>query len=348
MTISWNTLLKLAAALLLGWMAIHLARLFELLFVALLIALTLRPILSTLEKLGWPRWMGILVSALLLFGIVAAFIGVLAPTVTSQVGGIIKTLPQLKENVLSKAPEGGTAREAMNQFFASPSFSNPEPLMKHFMAWGTVALTGIVEFFVVLIVAIYFLADGERIYQWLIAFLPPIHRLKLAEASPEILSVVTNYMAGQFITSCLCGAYSFTVLALLHVPNAALLASMAAVFDILPIIGFFLSLAPAILFAATVSPATAGLVALLYVAYHLIENYFIVPKVYGDRLKLSTLTVLIACMAAGLVAGVIGAIAVLPIIASYPVIERIWLKPFLERDTVAKHDAIEAREHPES
>jgi predicted PurR-regulated permease PerM len=35
------------------------------------------------------------------------------------------------------------------------------------------------------------------------------------------------------------------------------------------------------------------LVAALYVAYHLIENYFILPKVYGNRLRLSTLTVLI-------------------------------------------------------
>jgi predicted PurR-regulated permease PerM len=347
-TISWVTLLKLAVALLLGWLAIELSRLFELLFVALLIALTLRPILAWTERRGWPRWVGILFAALLLFGIVAGFIGVLIPTLTTQVSAIIKSLPQFKENLLGKVPASGPTREAFDQLFASPSFSNPEPLLKQFVSWGSVALTGLLEFFVVLIVAIYFLADGERVYQWLLAFLPPLHRRKLSDASPEILSVVTNYMAGQFITSGLCGIYAFTVLAVLHVPNAALLASMAALFDILPIIGFFLSVIPAILLAATVSPMTAGLVALLYTAYHLLENYFIVPKIYGDRLKLSTLTVLISCMAAGLVAGVVGAIAILPIIASYPVIERIWLRPFLERDTVATHEAIDAREHPES
>jgi predicted PurR-regulated permease PerM len=262
-TISWLTLLKIAAALLLGWLAIELARLFELLFVALLIALALRPILSWTERRGWPRWVGILFAALLLFGIVAGFIGVLIPTLTNQVSAIIKSLPQFKENLMSKVPASGPTRDGINQLLASQSFSNPEPLLKEFMAWGGVAFTALLEFFVVLIVAIYFLADGERVYQWLLAFLPAVHRRKAAEASPEIGSVVTNYMAGQFITSCLCGVYAFTVLALLRVPNAALLGFMAALFDVLPIIGFFLSVIPAVLLAFTVSPLTAGLVALL-------------------------------------------------------------------------------------
>jgi predicted PurR-regulated permease PerM len=88
-------------------------------------------------------------------------------------------------------------------------------------------------------------------------------------------------------------------------------------------------------------------VALLYAAYHVVENYFIVPKVYGDRLRLSTLTVLVCCLAAGLLAGVAGVILVLPIVASYPILERIWLQPYLQRGTVQKHDQIEAEEHPE-
>jgi len=116
---------------------------------------------------------------------------------------------------------------------------------------------------------------------------------------------------------------------------------------VLPLIGFFLFAIPAVALAFTVSPTTAALVAALYVAYHLIENYFIVPKVYGNRLRLSTLTVLVSCLAAGLVAGVVGVILVLPIVASYPIFERIWLQPYLQRGTVQEHEQIEAEEHPE-
>ena len=77
----------------------------------------------------------------------------------------------------------------------------------------------------------------------------------------------------------------------------------------------------------------------------MIENYFIVPKVYGDRLRLSTLTVLISCLAAGMLAGVIGVIIILPAVASYPVLERYWLRPHLEPDTVEKHKTIDMQEH---
>jgi predicted PurR-regulated permease PerM len=201
---------------------------------------------------------------------------------------------------------------------------------------------------IVLVVAVYLVADGERVYRWLLAFFPEKHRKKAATASVEIAEVVSSYMIGQLITSLLCGTYAFIILQLLHVPNAALLAVIAGVFDILPLIGFFLSIIPAMIVALSVSPVTALLVFVLYGAYHLVENYFIVPKVYGNRLRLSTLTVLVSCMAAGLLAGVIGAIAILPIVASYPIIERIWLKRHLEPDTVAKHEQIDAEEHPKA
>jgi len=47
-----------------------------------------------------------------------------------------------------------------------------------------------------------------------------------------------------------------------------------------------------------------------------------------------------------LVGGVIGAIVILPLVASYPIVERIWLRRHLEVDTVAKHSQIDAEEHP--
>ena len=91
----------------------------------------------------------------------------------------------------------------------------------------------------------------------------------------------------------------------------------------------------------TVSGPTAFLVAMLYVAYHGVENYFIAPKVYGGRLRLSNLAVIVAFAAGAELGGVIGALLALPVAAMYPAIERIWLKDYLERDTVERHRRIE-------
>ncbi|MDB6174953.1 MAG: hypothetical protein JWL59_4264 [Chthoniobacteraceae bacterium] len=347
-TISWGTILKILVAILLTWLAVELLPIGELVFVAILLALPLWRIVLWARRRGWPKWVGITICTVLLLAIVAILAGALIPTITGQIGALITKLPTVREELLKKLPESGPLRDSVNSLLESASFSDPGPLLKRFVAWGALALKSITQFLIILTLALYFLADGERIYQWLLAFLPKNHRRKMAIAAPEIADVVSQYMVGQLITSSISGVYSFIVLQLLHVPSAALLGVLAGVLDVLPVIGFFVSFIPAVALALTVSPLTAGLVTLLYIAYNVVENYFIVPKVYGNQLKLSTLTVLIACMAGGLVGGVIGAIVILPVIASYPIIERIWLQPHLEPDTVAKHEEIEEKEHPES
>ncbi len=343
-TVSWVTILKVLVAFFLTYLATILWPLLSLLLLAILIGITLFPILLWMRRRGLPDWCGLLLISLLLSVSVGLFVGIVVPTIGNEGAEMIKKLPTFQQEIIPRLP--APLRDAANKLLDSASFSNPEPLLKQFLAWGTVAVQSLGEFLLVLVFAVYFVADGERVYRWLLAFLPEFHRKKVGEAAVEIGTVVSSYMLGQLITSLLCGVFVFTILSVLHVPSAALLAVIAAVFDILPLIGFFLSIIPAVIIAASVSPAAAGLVLLLYGVYHLVENYFIVPKVYGNRLRLSTLTVLVSCMAAGLVAGVVGAIIILPIVASYPIIERIWLRRHLEADTVTKHAQIDAEEHP--
>jgi predicted PurR-regulated permease PerM len=331
----------------LTYLAVRLWPLLKLLLLALLIAIAFVPLINWTRRRRWPHWAAVLLSGLILLGLVLLLIAILIPTFTGQGGSLITNLPSLRDQWAVKLPQSGPIREMANHFLNSPALRDPEPLLKQFLTLLSVALTGVMQFFVVLIFAIYFVADGPRVYQWLLAFLPPVHRKKMDVAAREITPVVGHYIVGQVMTSALCGAYAFIVLALLHVPDAGFLAIIAAIFDVLPLIGFFLFTIPAMAVALTVSPGSALLVGIFYGAYHLIENYFIVPKVYGNRLRLSTLTVLISCLAAGMLAGVIGVIIVLPIVACYPVFERLWLRPHLEPDTVKKHSEIDLAAPPE-
>jgi predicted PurR-regulated permease PerM len=344
-TVTLATLFKILFAVLLAFVALKLWPLAEILILGLLIAITFWPVMRWTAARGWPKWTGVLIAAVLVLGFVVVFVLVLIPALSEQATAVIKNLPVFKESLLSKLP--GTVRVAARRLMDAPSFTDPEPLMKSFLAGGAILFEALAKFLVVLAVAIYLVADGARVFKWLLAFFPVVHRRKIAVAAPEIADVVSSYMAGQLITSLICGAYVFGMLKLIRVPDALLLAALAGIFDVLPIIGFFLAVLPAAAVALTVAPGTAFLVVTLYLAYHLIENYFIVPKIYGNRLRLSTLTVLVSCLAGALLAGVTGAIAILPIVASYPIIERIWLRPLLEPDTVATHEAIDDHEHGE-
>ena len=115
----------------------------------------------------------------------------------------------------------------------------------------------------------------------------------------------------------------------------------AGLLDFVPVLGFPLSSLPAILLAATVSGKTALIVAILYAAYHAAENYLIAPYVYGDRLRLSNVVIVLAFAVGAELGGVVGAVVALPIAAAYPAIERIWLRDKLGDEVVDEHATIE-------
>jgi predicted PurR-regulated permease PerM len=127
---------------------------------------------------------------------------------------------------------------------------------------------------------------------------------------------------------------------LLHIPAALPLAVIAFVADLLPVVGTIAMTVPAVMLAMTAGPIKALLVFAGYMLYHFVESYFIIPRVYGSQMRLSTLTVLLAIMVGGTLQGVAGAILILPFVAAYPIVERLWLRDKLPSDTVARHEEL--------
>jgi predicted PurR-regulated permease PerM len=79
----------------------------------------------------------------------------------------------------------------------------------------------------------------------------------------------------------------------------------------------------------------------LYIVYHVVEAYVPVPRIYGRRLQLSTLAVLLALIVGGTLQGIVGAFLILPLVAAYPIIERIWLHDYLSSEVIHDHSALE-------
>jgi predicted PurR-regulated permease PerM len=146
-----------------------------------------------------------------------------------------------------------------------------------------------------------------------------------------------SYVTGNVVTAIFAGIFVFTSMTLLGIRAPLLLALLAAMCDFVPILGFLVSATPAILLAASSSPSKAFIVIALYLGYHFLELYVIAPKIYGDRLKLSTVAIVVAFAIGAELGGVIGAILALPIAAIYPAIERIWLGKYLGDDVVEDH-----------
>jgi predicted PurR-regulated permease PerM len=196
---------------------------------------------------------------------------------------------------------------------------------------------------VALVLAVYFLLDGRRTFEWLMAFAPASMRAKVRETADGAREAIAAYMRGNLFTSALSAVATWIVLLVLDVPAALLLGVLAGVCDLLPVIGIFLSAGPAILLALTVSPTAAIVVAAFFVAYNLVENYYIQPKVYGRAMQLSDLAVIGAFLVGAELGGVLGALVALPFAAMYPVIERVWLRDTARDDLPRTHERIEAQ-----
>jgi predicted PurR-regulated permease PerM len=194
----------------------------------------------------------------------------------------------------------------------------------------------------VAVVSLYLILDGRAVVAWLLAYVPRRHRGRMSATVPEVFAVVKAYVTGQLILSALFAVFCFVVLTALEVPAALPLALFAGVCDAFPSVGILVAMAAAGLISLAVGPGTAVVVLGLYFVYHQFEAYVLVPRLYGDRLRLSTLTVFLAIIAGGLIDGMIGALLALPIVAAYPVVERHWLAEYLHPDAVEDHARLRA------
>ncbi len=335
--LSFATIIKILLVILVVICLKVLGPLIMTIFLGSLISVSLAPAVRWLEKIGLKKSIAISIITFILAGSMIALVMIIVPVLFEQFTNFLANLPQLKKELLGALNPSNPIRpfieHNMDKSVVTPKATDIAPIFNA----GNMAVGGLLEVGLIFVFSIYLLADGEGVIDWFSAFFTPPLQNKIRQTGKEVSPIIFSYVAGQLITSLLSFIYVLVALYLLHVPSALMLAALAGIFDVLPVLGFFIAVIPAMIFALPISTATAVYVLLLYMLYHTIENYFIVPAIYGKRLRVSGLVVLIALISAGLLAGIEGAVAILPLVASYPIIERIWLRKFVGTATIAEH-----------
>jgi predicted PurR-regulated permease PerM len=337
MDIPWTTIAKVLAAAALVWVWLTLVQLVLVLIVAVLLAVTLNPVVDWFERHGWPRWGAAALIFVALLTTTGLFGWFTWTSVTAQASFATAHVSDFEHQALDKLPTW--VRQAAG-------LSGGEGVTSSLGVWtlrlGRSAISAAVVSLLGLILTMYLVVEAHTTSEWLLAFVPKAKRGRAEQTIAEAQRVILAYVAGNVLTSIMATAFVFVLLSVLKVPAALLLALVAGVFDFVPVIGFIASSIFAVAMALTVSSSAALLVAGLYVAYHMVENYLISPWAYGDRLKLSNVAVILAFAAGAELAGVIGALIALPVAAAYPAIERIWLREQLPDDTVREHQHLKA------
>jgi predicted PurR-regulated permease PerM len=309
--------------------------------VSLVLAVTLEPIVQWLERWKVRRGPAVLVIGVVTLATFAALLAAAVTPLTEEAKLLIGRAASFQESVAVRVPVA-IARVVRR----GPQ--DPAQMMTDIAAKApdvaSAVLTAAAMTLFAFILTLYLLADGRRTYEWVIAYVPRAHRAKADETIAGVTDAVFAYVAGNLLTSLFAAAFVLASLMLLKVPAAFMLAVLAGVCDFVPILGFFVALTPAVLVALTMSPGTAAAVVVLYLLCHVIENYVIVPRVYGHHLKLSGVAVLLALGIGAAIGGIIGAVLALPAVAAYPIIERIWLRESLGKNVLSEHARLEHEE----
>jgi predicted PurR-regulated permease PerM len=307
---------------------------------SLLLAVALTPLVNRMTALGVGRGTSVSLIALTLLALAALFVAFVFPPLVQQAGEVATKFPAFRDQAQQHLPHNPFVRSVLSQLLQLPSSPEVVHQLNKPLVWGQVALSGLATTVVVLVIALYLLLDGRRLYAWMLAYVPRRHREKMARTVPEVSEVVFGYVRGQVVAALLFSTFTAIVLWALGVPASLPLAVIAGFCDVIPLFGIVIATVPATLMALTVSPGTAAAVACLYVGYHLFEAYVLVPRLYGKNLRLSTVAVLLALIIGGSLQGLLGCVLVLPLVAAYPIIERIWLKGYLAPEVIQDHSAL--------
>jgi predicted PurR-regulated permease PerM len=307
------TLVSIIAGL---WLLFKLLPVLLVLVAAFFMVGTLNPIVQWLESKHFRRGLaiGIIFGSLLILILGVAFLTV--PALLVQASSILQQEPVLRAQLADR----------LSGFPLSAALAN---WLRNFKYGGTVTSEGATAFaysmdalkFVAyglstVFLALYIMLDRDRLRGGLFAVVPRSHHIRLSRVMMNLETIVGAYIRGQMITSAAIGVFIFTLLAVCRVENALALALFGAIADILPYIGIFLPMATGVLSAVPHGPVITIVVFGLMMLYMEFESRVLVPKVYGQALRLPSTVVLFSLLAGGTLMGVTGALLALPFAAA--------------------------------
>lgn len=329
-----RTIVTVALSLFFIWLLIQIWGILLQVFLAFLLATALLPLVKRLENRGMHKGIASSLVFLGLIAVIGGFFGIIVPPLVQQGQNMINNAPeylnrfegfidrypsleQQYERLRDQGLNGGGEGEGGEEGDAAVPVDQVVEVSADI-------ITRLANTFFVLILTFYLMLEGERTWRFLSRHFTPRLRYRIHRSYPEITRVVSGYVIGQAINSAAFGTFAFITLTILGVPETLLLAVLAAVFDAVPIVGVPAATIPAMLLALTVSWQTALIVLVAYVVYQQFENYVMVPRVFGNTLQVSSLSILVGVLIGGQLLGVIGIILSLPITAAIPVLERVW------------------------
>ena len=303
------------------------ARVFLLVFIAVLLAAALEPMLGWLrERMPIVGRAGtILVVYLTFFVTVVGLAFVVVPAAIGQAERILADLPpffaQTRASVENVRPAALATSltaliDSVSAALRPPEATDPDIVVEV----GTTVAELVATLATLLTMVFLWLVERPRIQRYVLAFLGAEQRAGARSAWNDVELRLGLWVRGQLTLMATMGVMTGIAYSILGVPGALLLALIAAVTEAIPIVGPLLGAIPAVLVAATVSPELALIVAGIYVILQFVEGNVLVPIVMRNAVGISPLLVLVSLVIGAAAGGFVGAFLAVPVAASLEIV----------------------------
>jgi predicted PurR-regulated permease PerM len=302
-------------------------------FIALFLALALNPAVDRLERrLGGRRGLATATVMLAAIGVIAAIGALFIPTLVDQVSGFAKNVPNYLDDLTKGRGRLGFLQTKYHLVDKARSALEQGGAKKLFGLTGTaVAITkGVITFIVatvtIVFMTFFMLLEGPRWVERLFGLLRPESEPRWRAVAHDIYRTIGGYVTGNLLISVIAGASTAVVLLVMGVPYSVALGLIVGILDLIPLAGATIA-AVIVGIVAFLHSVPAGIVVVVFfIVYQQAENHVLQPLVYGRTVQLSPLAVLISVLIGAELAGVLGALAAIPVAGALQVLLVDYLK----------------------
>jgi len=305
------------------WMSRHVL---SWIFIALFLALALNPAVDRLERRLGRRGAAtgiVFVATLIALGLIG---WLFVPTLVNQVDSFAHKVPDYLDDVTKGRGRLGflqekyhlvdKARKALREGGASKLFG----LSGTALAVAKGIVNAVLATVTIAFMTFFMLLEGPNWVDRFFSLLRPDARTRWRSVGQDIYRTVGGYVSGNLLISLVAGSLTAIVLAIMGVPYAIALGLIVGILDLIPLAGATIA-AIIVGGVAFIHSVPAGIVVVaFFIVYQQVENHVLQPVVYGRTVQLSPLIVLISVLIGAELAGVLGALAAIPVAGALQVV----------------------------
>ncbi len=207
------------------------------------------------------------------------------------------------------------------------------------------AVSGAIALIIFLVSSFYFLKEGRDIVNKMLVFVPINYKVEVEILLRKINTVLGEYLRGELLMVFLVSLILFIALSILGVKFALIIAIFSGIAEIVPIIGPIVATVVAVI-AVLLGGGSANfpltqiqtsiVVIIIYFVVRQIQDYFIIPHVMGRITKLHPLIILLAVLAGGHTAGILGLLLAVPLAAALNILLQFSVDALNDKEIAEK------------